>query len=75
MALKTLQQKMRNIGVDGIDLLGDPVVGEWQMFLPALTCARKRGLPITLHCGEVPNREEIQAMLEFRPERRSCVSP
>lgn len=73
--MKTSQQKMRNIGVDGIDLSGNPVVGEWQTFLLALTCARKRGLPITLHYGEVPNREEIQGMLEFHPKRWSCVSP
>ncbi|XP_057858615.1 N6-mAMP deaminase [Cryptomeria japonica] len=74
-AMETVQLalEMRNSGVVGIDLSGNPVVGEWQTFLPALTCARKQGLPITLHCGEVPNREEIQGMLEFRPERLGHV--
>eukprot|EP01018_Ginkgo_biloba_P003531 Gb_00816 [translate_table: standard] len=74
-AMETVQLalEMRNSGVVGIDLSGNPVVGEWQTFLPALTWARKQGLPITLHCGEVPNRQEIQAMLAFHPERLGHV--
>uniref|UniRef100_A0A0C9RW55 TSA: Wollemia nobilis Ref_Wollemi_Transcript_9671_1593 transcribed RNA sequence n=1 Tax=Wollemia nobilis TaxID=56998 RepID=A0A0C9RW55_9CONI len=74
-AMETVQLalEMRNTGVVGIDLSGNPVVGHWQTFLPALTWARKQGLPITLHCGEVPNRQEIQGMLKFHPERLGHV--
>lgn len=74
-AMETVQLAldMRNSGVVGIDLSGNPIVGEWQTFLPALTWARNQGIPITLHCGEVPNRQEIQGMLDFHPERLGHV--
>ncbi|XP_052183598.1 N6-mAMP deaminase isoform X2 [Diospyros lotus] len=49
---------MRHLGVAGIDLSGNPIVGKWE-----------EDLPITLHCGEVPNPVEIQAMLDFLPRR------
>ncbi|KAK9268054.1 hypothetical protein L1049_010493 [Liquidambar formosana] len=64
-----LALEMRDLGVVGIDLSGNPIVGEWITFLPALKFAREQGLFITLHCGEVRNRKEIQAMLEFSPQR------
>lgn len=64
-----LALEMKNLGVAGIDLSGNPAVGEWTTFLPALNFAREQGLAITLHCGEVPNRNEIQAMLDFLPQR------
>uniref|UniRef100_A0A5B7A1B6 Putative adenosine/AMP deaminase family protein n=1 Tax=Davidia involucrata TaxID=16924 RepID=A0A5B7A1B6_DAVIN len=64
-----LAVEMRDLGVVGIDLSGNPIVGEWSTFLPALKFAREQGLSITLHCGEVPNRKEISAMLDFIPGR------
>ncbi|KAL5578880.1 hypothetical protein UlMin_011322 [Ulmus minor] len=64
-----LALELRHIGVVGIDLSGNPIVGEWTTFLPALEFARKQGLYLTLHCGEVPNPEEIRAMLDFLPQR------
>ncbi|KAG9136943.1 hypothetical protein Leryth_023165 [Lithospermum erythrorhizon] len=60
---------MRHLGVVGIDLSGNPVIGKWDTFLPALEFAKTQGLSITLHCGEVPNPEEIHAMLDFQPRR------
>ncbi|CAO2823667.1 unnamed protein product [Amaranthus hypochondriacus] len=47
-----LALEMRNSGVVGIDLSGNPKVGEWTTFLPALRFAREQGLRVTLHCGE-----------------------
>ncbi|GLT52605.1 hypothetical protein SLA2020_259370 [Shorea laevis] len=64
-----LALEMRHLGVVGIDLSGNPIVGEWSTFMPALKFAREQGLFITLHCGEVPNRAEINAMLDFLPQR------
>ncbi|CAH2071650.1 unnamed protein product [Thlaspi arvense] len=65
-----LALEMRNVGVVvGIDLSGNPLVGEWSTFLPALQFAKDNDLYITLHCGEVPNSKEIQAMLDFKPHR------
>ncbi|KMS96732.1 hypothetical protein BVRB_8g200370 [Beta vulgaris subsp. vulgaris] len=64
-----LALEMKDVGVVGIDLSGNPRVGEWTTFLPALKFAREQGLHVTLHCGEVPNQEEIHRMLDFLPER------
>lgn len=36
---------------------------------PALAEARRLGLAVTLHCGEVPAPSEVAAMLAFRPGR------
>ncbi|KAG0469616.1 hypothetical protein HPP92_016316 [Vanilla planifolia] len=69
METVSLALEMRELGVVGIDLSGNPIVGEWNSFFPALKYAKEMGLPITLHCGEVANKKEIQAMLDFCPER------
>lgn len=70
-AMETVQlaMEMQNFGVVGVDLSGNPRVGDWQTFVPALTWAKKQGLPVTLHCGEIPNPTEVQSMLAFQPER------
>ncbi|KAL8151195.1 hypothetical protein V2J09_021003 [Rumex salicifolius] len=64
-----LALELRNFGVVGIDLSGNPIVGKWVTYLPALKFAREQGMRITLHCGEVPNQDEIHAMLDFHPDR------
>ncbi|RYR76210.1 hypothetical protein Ahy_A01g000818 [Arachis hypogaea] len=64
-----LALEMGHLGVVGIDLSGNPKVGEWKTYLPALKFAREQGLSVTLHCGEVPNSKEIQDMLDFLPQR------
>ncbi|XP_078447735.1 adenosine/AMP deaminase family protein [Wolffia australiana] len=61
--------ELRDLGVVGIDLSGNPLVGNWSTFLPALTYARENGLPVTIHCGEVHNKEEVNAILDFCPDR------
>ncbi|XP_059060096.1 adenosine deaminase-like protein [Achroia grisella] len=64
--------------VVGIELSGNPTVGEFKMFVPALTRAKLAGLKITLHCGEVCNPKEILEMIEFRPDRIGhaiCIHP
>ncbi|KAK1281435.1 hypothetical protein QJS04_geneDACA018192 [Acorus gramineus] len=70
-ALETVElaSEMKDSGVIGIDLSGNPRIGDWFTVLPALKRAKELELPITLHCGEVPNKKEIQAMLEFCPQR------
>ncbi|VFQ88954.1 unnamed protein product [Cuscuta campestris] len=69
MGTVQLAMEMRHLGVVGIDLCGNPMIGEWTTFWPVLEFAREQGLLVTLHCGEVPNMEEINAMLDFLPAR------
>ena len=42
----------------GIDLSGDPSVGDVEELLPALKRAREGGLKLSLHVAEVPDRNE-----------------
>ncbi|XP_023951072.2 adenosine deaminase-like protein isoform X2 [Bicyclus anynana] len=64
--------------VVGIELSGNPAVGKFQNFLPALDRARKAGLKVTLHCGEICNQQEVIEMLNFKPDRIGhgvCIHP
>ncbi|KAL8268037.1 hypothetical protein R6Q59_001835 [Mikania micrantha] len=69
METVNLALEMKDMGVIGIDLSGNPTVGDWKNFFPALKFAKDQGLSVTLHCGEVPNSVEVQAMLDFLPGR------
>ncbi|CCF48158.1 uncharacterized protein UHO2_00487 [Ustilago hordei] len=65
-----LAHRYLNRGVVGIDLSGDPTKGQWSDFEPSLIHARPLGLRITLHAGEVKDRDqEMTYMLDFHPDR------
>ncbi|KAM3968318.1 adenosine deaminase-like protein [Aphomia sociella] len=64
--------------VVGIELSGNPTIGEFKSFLPPLSKARQAGLKVTLHCGEICNPKEVLEMIEFNPDRIGhgiCIHP
>ena len=93
----TLDQAMENIKlaiemsksnqskryIVGVELGGNPMRNDFRDFQPAFELARKEGLPIAVHCGEVPLGEnelekdeaklkayhEAESILQFKPDR------
>ncbi|XP_028407028.1 adenosine deaminase-like protein [Dendronephthya gigantea] len=64
--------------VVGVDLSGDPKIGDAAEFLPCLKQARLAGLKLTFHVAEVPNIAETKTLLMFRPDRighGTCIYP
>ena len=67
-----LALKYRANGVVGIDLCGDPAVGDVSIFQPAFEKAKSEGLKITIHFAEAPQSstpEELWKLLEYEPDR------
>ncbi len=64
-----LAVRYRPRGVVAVDLSGNPRVGSWGQWEAALAAARRRGLALTLHAGEVWAPGETADMLALRPER------
>ncbi|CAB4008894.1 adenosine deaminase isoform X1 [Paramuricea clavata] len=64
--------------VVGVDLSGDPKVGNAAEFIPCLSRARSAGLKLAFHVAEVPNIVETKTLLEFSPDRighGTCIYP
>jgi len=64
--------KYRSQGVVGIDLCGDPAVGDVSIFQPAFEQAHKHGLKITIHFAEAPQSstsKELWILLSYKPDR------
>jgi adenosine deaminase len=64
--------KFRDQGVVGIDLCGDPTVGEVSIFRPAFEKAKQNDLKITIHFAEAPQSstaQELWTLLSYNPDR------
>lgn len=58
------------VPIIGMELSGNPYVGDFAALRPALDYVRTQGgLPITIHMAEVQNRAETEAVLEWGPQR------
>ncbi|XP_067144571.1 adenosine deaminase-like protein A isoform X2 [Centruroides vittatus] len=56
--------------VVGVDLSGDPQIGDVQSFLPVLQYARQNNLKLALHISEIPGRNnETEILLSLPPDR------
>ena len=68
-----LAASLQHRGVIGVDLSGNPSLGKFVDWEPALQAARSRGLKVTIHTGEIPSDGETAAILAFKPDRLGHV--
>lgn len=68
-----LANEFKGPWVIGVDLSGNPNLGNFQIWKGALERAREYNIPLTLHCGEVDNEEEVLEMIRFKPHRLGHV--
>ena len=72
LAVVDLAVKYLSQGVVGIDLCGDPAVGDVSIFEPAFKAAHIHGLKITIHFAEAPQSfldKELWVLLSYKPDR------
>jgi len=71
-----LAVKFSNQGVVGIDLCGDPAVGDVSTFQQPFEHAKRHDLKITIHFAEAPQsstEKELWALLSYNPDRLGHV--
>ena len=78
-AMETVQLacRLQSQGIVGIDLSGDPLLGQFEDWKESLSIARRAGLKLTFHAGEVVDPAEARRLVYFRPDRlgHACILP
>ncbi|EED88522.1 adenosine deaminase [Thalassiosira pseudonana CCMP1335] len=83
LAIEMVTQQSNHIGkyLVGVELGGNPTRNDFRTFEPLFQMARDRGLPVAIHCGEVPSSgtssdsalkkayDEAVSVIQFRPDR------
>ena len=70
LALAHMEPTHHHARVVGVDLSGDPTLGDIPALLPVLASAKQRGLKLALHISEIPQRnEEAALLLSLCPDR------
>lgn len=66
-----IQLKQQGRRVVGIDLCGDPLVGDMELFKPYFKRAKQHGLGITLHIAETKDNSDHDSslLMSFEPDR------
>jgi adenosine deaminase len=64
-----LALKFTDRGVVGIDLSGNPQLGDFSTWVVPLERARKAGLGLAIHAAEIRNEKETDAIIAFAPDR------
>ena len=66
-----LLEEVKSPHIVGVELSGDPRVGNWEDFRDVLDKARSQyGKKISLHCAEVEEQaKESRGMIDFKPDR------
>lgn len=69
-SLATSHDPQTAVPIIGMELSGNPYVGDFGMLRPALDYVRTQGgLPVTIHMAEIQNKSETEAILEWGPQR------
>lgn len=70
LAVAYSKQTYHQARVVGIDLSGDPTVGDISSLVPILHLAKEKGLKLAVHIAEVSNRnDETASLLSVQPDR------
>ncbi len=72
LACVELAREFRDLGtcVYGVELSGNPAKGDVRLFADAMAAAHAHALGVSIHIGEVADRDaELLALLDMRPHR------